>query len=139
LNQTTHPADGPVYRQFQIVWIDKHTFPSVVDLKFGLAFRTDSFPRIGISDRIETERAFQNGGIVKGVHEKEMPLIFVCKNIKLILHTKIRVQMKSVRQNILLTYLNFCDYTDRKMKTLAKDASKHLEVACPNLITPRLG
>ena len=58
LNQSTHPADGPVYRQFQIVWISKHTFPPVFDLKFGVAVRTDFFTWIGIRERIETERAF---------------------------------------------------------------------------------
>jgi hypothetical protein len=87
-NQTTHPADGPVYRQSQNAWIGKYTFPTVVDLKFSLAFLTDFFTRIGISDRIATEWTFQIGGNVKGVHEKGMRLIFVCKNLNLILHTK---------------------------------------------------
>jgi hypothetical protein len=77
LNQSTHPADGPVYRQSQFVWIDKQTFRSVVDLKFCLTIRTDFFIRIGISDRIETKGAFQIGGIEKEVHEKMRSLIFV--------------------------------------------------------------
>jgi hypothetical protein len=61
LNQPTIPADGSLYRQSQVVWIGKHTFPSVVDLKFGLAIRTDIFTRFGIRDWIETERAFHIG------------------------------------------------------------------------------
>jgi hypothetical protein len=34
----------------------------------------------------------------------------------LILHTKIWVQVKSYRLNILLTYLNFCVYADTRKK-----------------------
>jgi hypothetical protein len=77
LNQSAHPADGPVYRQFHVLWIEKHTLHSVVDLKCNLAFLTDFFTRIGIRGRIETEWAFQIGGIEKEVHEKMMSLIFV--------------------------------------------------------------
>ena len=51
----------PSYRQSQVVRIGKYTFPPVVDLKFGLAFRTDSFTRIRIRNRIETEGAFHRG------------------------------------------------------------------------------
>jgi hypothetical protein len=36
LNQPAHTADGPVYRQSQFAWIDKHALPPVVDLKFGV-------------------------------------------------------------------------------------------------------
>jgi hypothetical protein len=61
LNQSTHPADGFIYRHSQFAWIDKHTFPSVVDLKFGLAIQIDFSAWIGTSDRIETERAFYSG------------------------------------------------------------------------------
>jgi hypothetical protein len=100
LNQSTRPADGSLYRQSQVVWIGKYTIPSVVDFKFCLAIRTDSFTRNGISDGFQTERAFQIDGIVKGVHEKGMPLIFVCKKLNLILHTKIRGQMKSDKIHI---------------------------------------
>jgi hypothetical protein len=42
-----------------------------------MAIRTDIFTWIGISDRIETERAYQIGSIEKEVHEKMMSLIFV--------------------------------------------------------------
>jgi hypothetical protein len=65
LNQSTHPADGPVHRQSQVVRIDKHTFHSIVDLKFSLAIRTDFLTWIEISDRVEPEQAFQISGIVK--------------------------------------------------------------------------
>jgi hypothetical protein len=58
LNQTTHPADAAVYRQSQFVWIGKHAFPSVIDLKSNLAFLTDFITWIGISDRTKTEGAF---------------------------------------------------------------------------------
>ena len=58
LNQSTDSANGSVYWQSQVVWIGKYTFPSVVDLKFDVAIRTDSFTRVGISDRIMAERAF---------------------------------------------------------------------------------
>jgi hypothetical protein len=38
-----------------------------------------------------------------------MSLIFACKKLNVILHIKIRGQMKSVRQNILLTYLHLSE------------------------------
>lgn len=61
LNQSTDSADDPVYRQPQVVRIGNLTFPSVVDLKFGVTVLADLFARVGISDRIETERAFHRG------------------------------------------------------------------------------
>lgn len=67
LNQSTHPADGPVYRQSQIVRIGKHTFLSVVDLKFGLAIRTDFFAWIGISARIRQNGHFKSAALRGGV------------------------------------------------------------------------
>lgn len=61
LNQSTYTADGSVYRQFQFVWIGKHTFTFVVDLKFSLPFRTDFFTWIGIIDLILAEWVFHRG------------------------------------------------------------------------------
>jgi lipopolysaccharide export system protein LptC len=68
-----------------------------------MAIRTDFFTRIGISDGIETEGAYQIGGIEKEVHRKGMTLIFNFKKLNLILHTKVRGQMKSDGKQVLLT------------------------------------
>jgi hypothetical protein len=63
-----------------------------------------------------TKRAFQTGGIEKSVHEEGLLLIFACNKLNVILHTKVLGPMKSVSQNVLLTYLKCRDYTNSGKK-----------------------